>query len=155
DVQLDNSFLAQFVIVAKGLHERDELQVKLERALAEDFPDVNARVSKLELGPPVGWPVQYRVSAESTSEVRTIAEQLAQILRAWPSPVLLTVDWGKKNKTIRLAVNQDKVRQAGLSSDAVAQTLNMVLSGESVTQIRDSIYLIDVVARAPAEERLS
>jgi multidrug efflux pump subunit AcrB len=155
DVQLDNSFLAQFVVVGKGLAERDALQVKLERALAEDFPDVTARVSKLELGPPVGWPVQYRVSAESMAEVRTIAEQLAQILRDSPATVLVNFDWGEKNKTIRLAVNQDKVRQAGLSSDSVAQTLNMILAGEAVTQVRDAIYLIDVVARAPAEERLS
>jgi len=86
---------------------------------------------------------------------RPDAVTLAQILRDSPSTQLVNFDWGEKNKTIRLAVNQDKVRQAGLSSDAVAQTLNMILSGEAVTQIRDSIYLIDVVARAPAEERLS
>jgi len=155
DVQLDNSFLAQFVVVGKGLAERDMLIEKLNHAFAEDFPDVNARVSRLELGPPVGWPVQYRVSAEDPTEVRVAAEQLAQILRDSPSTRLVNFDWGEKNKTIRIAINQDKVRRAGLSSDAVAQAMNMVLSGTTVTQMRDSIYLIDVVARAPAEERLS
>ncbi len=155
DVQLDNSFLAQFVIVGKGLAERDALMEKLNRAFAQDFPDVNARVSRLELGPPVGWPVQYRVSAQDTNQVRDAAEQLAQVLRASPYTRLVNFDWGEKNKTIRLAINQDKVRRAGLSSDAVAQAMNMILSGTPVTQIRDSIYLIDVVARAPAEERLS
>ena len=155
DVQLDNSFLAQFVVVGKGLAERDTLIATLDRDFAENFPDVNARVSRLELGPPVGWPVQYRVSAETTDQVRTVAEQLAQILRASPYTLLVNFDWGEKNKTIRLAINQDKVRKAGLSSDAIAQAMNMILSGDTVTQIRDSIYLIDVVARAPEEERLS
>src|SRR5204862_511295 len=84
--------------------------------------------------------------AESMAEVRTIAEQLAQILRDSPATVLVNFDWGEKNKTIRLAVNQDKVRQAGLSSDSVAQTLNMILAGEAVTQVRDAIDLIGVVA---------
>jgi multidrug efflux pump subunit AcrB len=155
DVQLDNSFLAQFVIVGKDLEARDALQVKLDKALAEAFPDVNSRVSKLELGPPVGWPVQYRVSAENTTQVRAIAEQVAQVLRGSPDTTLVNFDWGEKTKTVRLDVNQDKVRQAGLSSAAVAQALNMILSGQVVTQMRDSIYLIDVVARAPEEERLS
>ncbi|MFO1061169.1 MAG: efflux RND transporter permease subunit [Dongiaceae bacterium] len=155
DVQLDNSFLAQFVIVAKDLESRDALQAKLDKQLGEAFPDVNSRVSKLELGPPVGWPVQYRVSAESTAQVRSAAEQVAQVLRASPDTLLVNFDWGEKTKTVRIEVNQDKVRQAGLSSAAVAQTLNMILSGQVVTQIRDSIYLIDVVARAPEEERLS
>ena len=155
DAQLDNSFLAQFVVVGKGIVERDAIRAKLNKAFARDFPDVNARVSPLEMGPPVGWPVQYRVSAETTKQVRAIAEQLAQVLRASPDTLLVNFDWGEKSKTIRLAINQDKVRQSGLSSDAVAQAMSMILSGTVVTQLRDSIYLIDVVARAPAEERLS
>jgi multidrug efflux pump subunit AcrB len=99
--------------------------------------------------------VQYRVSAESINQVRTTAEQLAHILRASPYTQLVNFDWGEKSKTLRLAINQDKVRKAGLSSDTIAQAMNMILSGYTVTQIRDSIYLIDVVARAPEEERLS
>jgi len=155
DVQLDNSFLAQFVIVAKGLAERDVLLDKLTQALAQDFPEVTGRVSRLELGPPVGWPVQYRVSAETTEQVRRAADQLAKILRASPYTSLVNFDWGEKSKTLRLVMNQDEVRRAGMSSDEVARAMNMILSGVSVTQIRDSIYLIDVVARAPEDERLS
>jgi len=155
DAQLDNSFLAQFVIVAKGLVERDALIAKLEHAFSTDFPDVLARVQRLELGPPVGWPVQYRVSAQSASETRAEAEKVADLLRSSPDTTLVNFDWGEKTKAIRMAINQDKVRQVGLSSDAVAESLNMILSGQVVTQIRDSLYLIDVVARAPADERLS
>lgn len=155
DVQLDNSFLAQFVIVGKGLKERDELLTKLSAALDNDFPEVTGRVSRLELGPPVGWPVQYRVSAETTGAVRAAADQLAKILRASSYTSLVNFDWGEKTKTIRLVINQDAVRKAGLSSDEVSRAMNMILTGVSVTQVRDSIYLIDVVARAPEEERLS
>jgi multidrug efflux pump subunit AcrB len=155
DVQLDNNFLTQFVVVAKGLHERDEVIDKLNRIFADDFPDVTVRVSRLELGPPVGWPVQYRVSAESIDDVRHYAEELAKILRASPYTQLVNFNWGEKSKTLRLSINQDKVRKAGLSSDMIAQASNMILSGYNVTQIRDSIYLIDVLARAPEEERLS
>ena len=155
DAQLDNNFLAQFVIVTKGLVERDALIEKLNKVFLADFPDVLARVQRLELGPPVGWPVQYRVSAQTTSQVRTLANQVAQVLRDSPDTTLVNFDWGEKNKSVRMAINQDKVRQVGLSSDSVAESLNMILSGQVVTKIRDSIYLIDVVARAPADERLS
>jgi multidrug efflux pump subunit AcrB len=155
DVQLDNNFLAQFIIVAKGLAERDAVVAKLNHAFAADFPNLLARVSGLEMGPPVGWPVQYRVSAQTTTQVRELAEQVARVLRESPDTLLVNFDWGEKNKAIRLAINQDKVRQVGLSSDAVAEALNTIISGQVVTKIRDSIYLIDVVARAPADERLS
>ena len=74
DVQLDNDFLAETVIVAKDLEARDRVQAMLQQRLARDFPDVTARVSRLELGPPVGWPVQYRVSAPTTDEARHYAE---------------------------------------------------------------------------------
>jgi multidrug efflux pump subunit AcrB len=154
DVQLDNSFLAQFIIVSKGLAERDVLLEKLTRAMDADFPNVNGRVSRLELGPPVGWPVQYRVSAETTEQVRRTAEQLAGILRASPYTSLVNFDWGEQNKTLRLVLNQDAVRRAGMSSDEVARAMNMILSGVSVTKVRDSIYLIDIIARAPEDERL-
>jgi len=155
DVQLDNSFLAQYVIVAKSLAERDELLDKLSKELNDNFPNVTGRVSRLELGPPVGWPVQYRVSAETPDEVRIAADQLARILRASPYTSLVNFDWGEKTKTIRLAINQDAVRKAGLSSEDVSRAMNMIQSGVTATQIRDSIYLIDVVARAPEDERLS
>ena len=85
DVQLDNDFLAETVIVAKDLEARDRVQAMLQQRLSRDFPDVTARVSRLELGPPVGWPVQYRVSAPTTDEARHYAEQVMNVA-AWVRP---------------------------------------------------------------------
>ncbi|TKT69665.1 efflux RND transporter permease subunit [Aquamicrobium sp. LC103] len=155
DVQLDNDFLAQFVIVTKGLEERDRLRAKLENAFATGFDNVLARVSPLELGPPVGWPVQYRVSASTPDEARDIAGRVADALRASNAARTVNLDWSEKNKTVRLIVNQDRVRQLGLSSLALSELLYTVFNGAPVTEIRDSIYLVDVLARAGDEDRLS
>ena len=122
---------------------------------ADEFPDVTARISRLELGPPVGWPVQYRVSAPTTDEARQYAEQVATILRASGVVRNVNYDWAEKSKELRIVVDQDRVRQAGLSSEQLAQTLNRVINGSAVTQLRDSIYLVDVVARAESSERSS
>ncbi|WP_157019527.1 efflux RND transporter permease subunit [Mesorhizobium xinjiangense] len=155
DIQLDNDFLTQFVVVAKDLDARDRLKAKLEKAFADGFDDVVSRVSLLELGPPVGWPVQYRVSAATPEETRAAAARVADLLRQSPAAQGVNLDWSEKNKTVRLVVDQDRARQLGLSSQALSQLLYSVFSGTTVTQLRDSIYLIDVVARAGASERLS
>ena len=125
------------------------------RCSPTDFPDVTARISRLELGPPVGWPVQYRVSAPTTDEARHHAEQVATILRSSGLVRNVNYDWAEKSKELRIVVDQDRVRQAGLSSEQLAQALNRVISGSPVTQLRDSIYLVDVVARAESSERSS
>ena len=155
DVQLDNDFMAETVVVAKDLEARDRVLVKLETLFADSFPDVKARISRLELGPPVGWPVQYRVSAPTADEAREYAEQLANVLRSSGLVRNVNYDWAEKSKELRIVVNQDRVRQAGLSSQQVAQALDRVVSGSTVTQLRDSIYLVDVVARAESSERSS
>ena len=128
DVQLDNDFMAETVVVAKDLEARDRVQAKLEALFADSFPDVTARISRLELGPPVGWPVQYRVSAPTTDEARQYAEQVAQILRDSGLVHNVNYDWAEKNKALRIVVDQDRVRQAGLSSEQLAQTLNRVIT---------------------------
>lgn len=153
DVQLDNDFMAETVVVTKDLEARDRVQARLERLFAEDFPHVTARISRLELGPPVGWPVQYRISAPTTDAVRQYADQAAQILRASGLVRNVNYDWAEKSKVLRILVDQDRVRQAGLSSEQLAQALNRVTSGSTVTQLRDSIYLVDVLARAESSER--
>ena len=135
DVQLDNDFLAETVIVAKDLEARDRVQTMLQQRLSHDFPDVTARVSRLELGPPVGWPVQYRVSAPTTDEARHYAEQVMDVLRGSGLVRNVNYDWAERNKELRIVVDQDRVRQAGLSSEQLANALNRVISGSTVTQV--------------------
>ena len=153
DVQLDNDFMAEVVVVTKDLEARDRVQARLATLFAQDFPDAIVRISRLELGPPVGWPVQYRVSAPTIEEARHHADQVANVLRSSNLVRNVNYNWAEKNKQLRIVVDQDRVRQAGLSSEQLAQTLNRVITGSTVTQVRDSIYLTDVVARAEGGER--
>lgn len=155
NVQLANPFFAQVVVVAKDLHARDRLQLKLEKALAEQFPDIVARVSPLELGPPVGWPLQYRVSGEDKAEVRKIALDVAGILGSDPRARHVNFDWMEPARQIQIHINQDEARQLGVSTGALAGIMNATITGTTVTQVRDDIYLINVVARASEEQRLS
>jgi multidrug efflux pump subunit AcrB len=155
NVQLPNDFFAQAVIVAKDVAARERLRAKLERLLANDFPSVVARVYPLELGPPVGWPVQYRVSGPDLSRVRELALELAQVISTNLSAVHVNFDWIEPARQVRIRIDQDEARLLGLSSQALASVLNTVISGAPVTQVRDDIYLVDVVARATDEERVS
>jgi multidrug efflux pump subunit AcrB len=155
DVQLPNPFFAQFVIVTKDIEARERVQAKLEKALAEEFPEVVARVSPLELGPPVGWPLQYRVTGPDKDEVRKIALELAQVMGSDTRTRYINYDWMEPARQLRVRVNQDQARQLGISSAALATVLNAKVTGSTVTQVRDDIYLINVVARAVEEERAS
>ncbi len=155
NVQLSNDFFAQAVIVSKGVQARERLRARLERTLADELPTAIVRIHALELGPPVGWPLQYRVSGPEPGQVREIAYRLAQALAENPNTDKINFDWIEPARTLQMRIDQDQARLLGLSSDAVAQTLNTVLSGATITQVRDRIYLIDVVTRAAAEERIS
>jgi multidrug efflux pump subunit AcrB len=155
DVQLANPFFAQSVIVAKDVGARERLRARLEKILPERFPGIVWRISPLELGPPVGWPVQYRVSGPDPSEVREIALRLAQTLATAPATRQINFDWMEPARELRIRVDQDQARLLGLSSAAVAQVLNAHVTGTTVTQVRDFIYLIDVVARAEGGQSLS
>jgi len=155
NVQLPNDFFSQSVIVAKDVAARERLRVKLEKTLADDFPSVVARVYPLELGPPVGWPVQYRVSGPEIGQVREIALKLAEIVAMNPQAVNVSFDWMEPARQVRIRVDQNEARALGLSSQALAGVLNTVISGTPVTQVRDDIYLIDVVVRATDEQRVS
>jgi multidrug efflux pump len=155
NVQLANPFFAQFVIVAKDIEARERLQQKLETALAEQFPEVVARVSPLELGPPVGWPLQYRVTGPDTDEVRRIALDLAQLLGSDARTRHINYDWMEPARRLRIHVNQDEARQLGISSSTLASVLNASVTGSTLTQVRDDIYLVNVVARAIDEQRAS
>lgn len=155
NVQLPNDFFTQSVVVAKDVAARERIRAKLETLLANDFSGAITRVSPLELGPPVGWPVQYRVSGPDAGMVREIAFKLAQVIAANPQANGVNFDWIEPARQVRIRVNQDKARLLGLSSQALAGVLNTVISGTTVTQVRDDIYLIDIVARAVDEQRVS
>jgi len=155
DVQLPNDFFSQAVVVAKDIKARKRLQAKLEKLLANDFPSLVSRISPLELGPPVGWPIQYRVSGPEIGKIREIAFKLAQVLSADPLTEKVNFDWIEPVREVRITINQDEARLLGLSSGALASVLNTVVSGNTVTQVRDDIYLINVVARATDEQRVS
>jgi multidrug efflux pump subunit AcrB len=131
------------------------LQVALEKKLAEELPDAVSRVSPLELGPPVGWPVQYRVSGPDLSEVRSISLQLGQILGSDQNLRGVNFDWMEPAREVRVVIDQDQARLLGLSSQALSSYMNAVMTGAPITQVRDDIYLVEVVARAQDEQRVS
>ena len=155
NVRLPNDFFAQAVVVTKGLEQRERVKARLEQALANDFPSVTARVYPLELGPPVGWPLQYRVSGPEPSQVRDIALRVAQVMGAEAAVRNINYNWMEPARTVRIRVDQDRARLVGLSSQDLAQALNTVVSGVTATQMRDGIYLVDVLVRASAEQRVS
>jgi len=155
DPQLTNDNFAQGVIVAKDAAARERLRARLDGILAEQFPEIIARTSALELGPPVGWPLQYRVSGSNPQDVRTAAFRLAQVLAKDPRTKLINFDWNEPAKSVRVTLDQDQVRHLGLSAQSLAQSLNTVLSGTAITEVRSGIYLVNLVARAQDNERAS
>jgi len=155
NVQLANDYFAQLVIVTKGLEARERVRGRLERVLNDEFSDLNTRVSALELGPPVGWPIQYRISGPDPGAVRDLAYKLAGVIGSSPYTELVNYDWNEPGKVVRVEVDQDKARMLGISSESLHETLHATVTGTSFTQVRDSIYLIDVVARSGTDERAS
>ena len=154
DLQAPAPSRAQAVVIAKSVGARDALQARLQQALDEKLPDIVVRVSPLEMGPPVGWPVQYRVSGPDIAGVRRLAWEVADAISKVPGVVQPNLDWNEPIRKIVINVDQDRARLVGLNSSTIAQALFATTSGLPVTQVMDSIYLVNVVARAPEEERV-
>jgi len=154
-VELANPFFSQFVVIAKDVGARERLREKLERMLQEEFPNAITRIAPLELGPPVGWPLQYRVSGPDINKVREIALQLAQTVAADGRTRRINFDWMEPARQVRVRIDQDQARLLGLSSESIATVLNTVMSGLPITQVRDGIYLVDLVMRAKDSQRVS
>ncbi|MCB2402159.1 efflux RND transporter permease subunit [Rhizobium ruizarguesonis] len=153
DVQPADVSFGQTVIVTKGLDVRDKLKQQMETYLRKTFPGTDAYVKLLDIGPPVGKPIQYRVSGENLQTVRELAQKLGSIVGAHPSLRNLAFNWNEPARVVKIDVLQDKARQLGVSSQDIAMALNTVVQGNAVTQVRDDIYLVDVIGRAAEKER--
>ncbi len=153
DVQPANPYFGQMVVVAKDIEARDRLKQKFNEVLRKDYVGTDVYVKYLELGPPVGRPVQYRISGPDIQKLRGIAQDFAGILSADKRLGVVNYNWNEPGRVIRVDVMQDKARKLGISSKDIATTLNGIVGGITITQVRDSIYLIDVIARAQKQER--
>ncbi|MCB1506045.1 MAG: efflux RND transporter permease subunit [Hyphomicrobiaceae bacterium] len=153
DAQLANSFFAQAVVMTKGFKVRPEVAARLQEAMSSGFDNALIRISPLELGPPVGWPLKFRVSGPDPGEVRAMALKFAGMIGADPNVTNINYDWNEMSKVVKVDIDQDRARAVGLTSRQVASNINSVLSGTTITQVRDDTYLIDVVARAVPGER--
>jgi multidrug efflux pump subunit AcrB len=154
DQQLQNPYYAQLVIVSKG-QSREALSQRIRDILRKDFVGIGGYVQALEMGPPVGRPIQYRVSGKDIDQVRKHAIALATELDKNPHIGEIIYDWNEPGKVLRIDIAQDKARQLGLSSEDVAKLMNSIVSGAAVTQVNDDIYLVNVVGRAEDAERNS
>jgi multidrug efflux pump len=152
---LPNPNFAQIVIVTKDLDARERVKARLDQMIAEGaLPAARARVDRFVFGPPVGFPVQFRVVGPDPVTLRKIAEQVRAVMAVDPKIVDPHLNWTEQVKSIRLEVNQDRARALGLTPHDVAQTLQTLLSGHTITQYREGIEHIDVMARAIPAERL-
>jgi multidrug efflux pump subunit AcrB len=157
DEQLFDDNFAQVVVTSRDLAARERLKTHLEAAFAAPdgaWSGVQVRVQRLENGPPVGYPVQFRVSGNDIGEVRRLAEAVAAEVRANPLTQNVHLNWNELAKVVRLEIDQDKARALGISSQELAAQLNTLLNGTVMTRYREGDQLIDVVARAPGDERV-
>jgi multidrug efflux pump subunit AcrB len=153
--QLPNEAFAEIVIVAKGVEARERIKAKIENAAAEGFlSEARVRVDRFNFGPPVGFPVQFRVIGPDANTVREIAYQVRDVMRQNKSVKDVQLDWNEQSPYLKLVVDQDRARAMGLTPQDVSQALAMLISGSQVTTVRDGIEKIGVVARAVPSERL-
>ncbi len=155
DVQPPDPAFGQTIIITKDLEARDRLKRQFQDYLKKTFPATDAYVKLLDIGPPVGRPVQYRISSEDIETLKLKAQELAGIMARNPHIGDVVYDWMEPARVLRVNVLQDKARLLGVSSKDIATVLNGVVGGTSVTQINDDVYLVDVIARANPQERSS
>lgn len=147
------SNVSQIVVLPKDLQARAELHRKITQVFHEDFPEVRGRVKLLPNGPPVPYPVQFRVTGTEVDKVRAIADQVKDIVRANPNAVGTNDNWNESVKVLRLDLDQDRMRALGVTTQTVMRVANTILSGTVVGQFREGIRLIDIQVRQPLAER--
>ncbi|MBV7547653.1 efflux RND transporter permease subunit [Pseudomonas sp. PDM26] len=153
DQQLPAASFAQFVVLAKTIEERETLRIWLISALNEQFPALRSRVTRLENGPPVGYPVQFRVTGEHIEEVRALARKVAAKVRENPHVVNVHLDWEEPSKVVYLNIDQDRARALGVSTANLSRFLQSSLTGSSVSQYREDNELIEILLRGTLHER--
>ncbi|MCZ3314574.1 efflux RND transporter permease subunit [Acinetobacter baumannii] len=154
DQQLPQASFAQFVVLASSLDDRDEIRRSLETQIKQLLPQVRTRVSLLENGPPVGYPLQYRVSGEDLNLVRKEAQQVARVISENPNTTNVHLDWGEPSKIISIQIDQDRARQMGVSSLDLANFLNASITGSAIEQYREKRELIEIRLRGDKAERV-
>ncbi|UTY59360.1 efflux RND transporter permease subunit [Massilia sp. erpn] len=147
------SNVSQMVVLAKDLKSREELRKKIEDVFKNDFAEVRGRVKLLPNGPPVPYPVQFRVTGTEVEKVRAIADQVKDVMRANANTIGVNDNWNESVKVLRLDLDQDKMRALGVTSQTVMRVANTILSGTQVGQYREGNKLIDIQVRQPLEER--
>jgi multidrug efflux pump subunit AcrB len=151
--ELPNPGYAQFIVMTKDLKAREQVRARLMAAAPEQFPDAWMRVTRLELGPPVGFPVQFRVVGPDTQKVRMIAREVEKVVASSPGVRDVQLDWNDPVRTMKVELDQDKARALGLAPVDVSIVTQTVMNGATLSQLRESEDLIDIVARAVPEER--
>ncbi|ACC58955.1 MULTISPECIES: efflux RND transporter permease subunit [Acinetobacter] len=154
DQQLPQASFAQFVVLASSLDDRDEIRRSLDTQIKQLLPQVRTRVSLLENGPPVGYPLQYRVSGEDLNLVRKEAQQVARVISENPNTTNVHLDWGEPSKIISIQIDQDRARQMGVSSLDLANFLNASITGSAIEQYREKRELIEIRLRGDKAERV-
>jgi len=147
--------VAQVVVVPKDLRSREAMRQKITELFKTDFPEVRGRVRLLPNGPPVPYPVQFRVSGLEVGKVREVADKVKEIMRANPNTLGVNDNWNESVKVLRLDLDQDKLRALGVTTQTVMRTANTILSGTTIGQFREGDKLIDIVMRQPVDERSS
>lgn len=145
--------VSQFIILPKDLKVRETLRVKLPALLAQEFPEVRGRVKLLPNGPPVPYPVQFRVVGQVPEVLRERADEVKAVMRESPNTRGVNDNWNESVKVLRLEVDQSKARALGVTSQSIAQASRTILSGTTVGQYREGDKLIDIVLRQPQDER--
>lgn len=153
DQQLPATNVSQFVILTRDVDAREALRGRLIKLFENDAFNARGNVSRIENGPPVGYPVQFRVSGDDIGQLRNIASQIAEVMRQNAEISNVNFDWRELSKVINLEIDQDKARLLGVSSQDIAALLNMSLNGYTVSRFREGEKSIDIVLRGDREER--
>ena len=153
DQQLPAASFAQFVVLAKSIEDREKIRTWLIEVLNDEFPTLRTRISRLENGPPVGYPVQFRVSGEHIDEVRQLARQVADKVRENSHVSNVHLDWEEPSKVVRLNIDQERARALGVSTADLSRFLQSSLTGSPVSQYREGNELIEILLRGTVSER--